>query len=105
MSDAEVIAAVTINEKMLENEEDDDTQDSTVQASKILHSEGLVETILQYFEQQGAMVTDLLFLYPLCDKAAKRIMQCKKQQDITHFLRKSSQFSQLIFFTDSSMPS
>ncbi|XP_023231971.1 jerky protein homolog-like [Centruroides sculpturatus] len=90
MSNAEIIAAVTVNEKMLENNEDVDVEDSTVQAPKISHSEGLkaVETALQYFEQQGASVMDLLFLRRLRDEAAKRRVQCRRQQDITHFFKK-----------------
>ena len=94
MSDAEIIAAVTVNEKMLKKDEDVDVEDSTVQAPKISHSEGLkaVETTLQYFEQQGASVLDLLFLRRLRDEAAKRRVQCGTQQDITHFFKKIASF-------------
>lgn len=89
MNDAEIIAAVIVNEQMPENDEDIDDEDITVQTPKISHSEGLkaVETALQYFEQQGASVMDLLFLRRLRDEAAKRRAQCEKQQDITHFFK------------------
>ncbi|GFW99598.1 hypothetical protein TNCV_3418311 [Trichonephila clavipes] len=64
----EIIAVVTINEKMPENDEAD-----TIQTPDISQSEGLkaVEIALQYFEQ-GVSVMDLVFLRHLRDEAAKR---------------------------------
>ncbi|GFV70222.1 hypothetical protein TNCV_843411 [Trichonephila clavipes] len=72
MSDVEIIAAVTYDEKMSENDEDVNFED-TVQTPKISHRGGLkaVETSLQYFELQDASVMDLLFLRHLLDEAAK----------------------------------
>ncbi|GFX57966.1 hypothetical protein TNCV_3069331 [Trichonephila clavipes] len=86
MSNAEIITAVTVDEKTLENEEDVNAK-NIVQIPKILHSERLkvVETVIQYFEQQGASVMDLLYLRRLREEAAKRRMQYGKHQNITHF--------------------
>ncbi|GFT78008.1 hypothetical protein TNCV_2820301 [Trichonephila clavipes] len=54
ISDAEIIAAVTVNEKLPENDED------IIQAPKILFSKGLkaVETTLQYFELQESALRE-----------------------------------------------
>ncbi|GFS49703.1 hypothetical protein TNCV_4344171 [Trichonephila clavipes] len=51
MSDAEIIVAATVDEKMSENDEDINVED-TVQTPKISHNEGLkaVNPTLQYFE-------------------------------------------------------
>ncbi|GFV39924.1 hypothetical protein TNCV_1808361 [Trichonephila clavipes] len=88
MPDSEIIAAVTVNEKMTENDEDVNVED-TLQTPKISRSEGLksVETTLRYFEQ-GAMITDLLFLHHLRNKATKRNVVYGRQQDIPHFFPK-----------------
>ncbi|GFW24474.1 uncharacterized protein TNCV_607151 [Trichonephila clavipes] len=55
MFDVEIIAVVTVNEKMPENEEDANVED-TVQTSKLSHSEGLkvveIGCCLQCFELQ-----------------------------------------------------
>ncbi|XP_035204403.1 complement C4-B-like [Stegodyphus dumicola] len=50
LSNAEIIAAITVNEEMSEKDEDIDIEDSTMQVPKISHSEGLkaVETTFQY---------------------------------------------------------
>ncbi|GFS47286.1 hypothetical protein TNCV_4862611 [Trichonephila clavipes] len=71
VSDAEIIAVSTIIEKMPENNEDVNVED-TIQTPKISHNERLkaVETSLQYFEQQGASVMDLLSLRCPYDEAA-----------------------------------
>ncbi|GFX33520.1 hypothetical protein TNCV_1931871 [Trichonephila clavipes] len=83
----EIITVVTIDERMVENYEDINVEE-TVQTPKISHSEGLkaVEAILQYFEQ-GASVMDLRFLY---HKAAKHRVRYGGQHDITHFFLKKS---------------
>ncbi|GFR09827.1 jerky protein homolog-like [Trichonephila clavata] len=80
MSDAEIIASVSVNDEISENDADIKVEDP-VQTPKISHSEGLkaVETTLQYFEQQGASVMDLMFLRRLRDEAAKRTVQYEKQ--------------------------
>ncbi|GFX86233.1 uncharacterized protein TNCV_2561151 [Trichonephila clavipes] len=61
MPDEETIAAVTVNKKMLENGEDINIEDAA-ETPKTSHSEGLgaVKTALQYFDQQGVSIMDLL---------------------------------------------
>ncbi|GFX76742.1 hypothetical protein TNCV_664491 [Trichonephila clavipes] len=73
MSDAEIITAVTINEKMPENDEDVNAED-TIQPFKISHREGLkaIETHLQYLILQSAPVMDLMFLRRIREEAVKR---------------------------------
>ncbi|GFV03407.1 protein GVQW3 [Trichonephila clavipes] len=68
MSDAEIIATVTVNEKMSENDED---FEDIVQTPEISQSEErkAVETFFQYFEQQSALVMDLMFLRRFHDEA------------------------------------
>ncbi|GFW31799.1 hypothetical protein TNCV_5039691 [Trichonephila clavipes] len=62
MPDAETIAAVTVNKKMQDNDENVKVEDA-LQTPRISHSETLkiVDTALQYFQQQGALMMDLLF--------------------------------------------
>ncbi|GFT93002.1 hypothetical protein TNCV_2500221 [Trichonephila clavipes] len=82
---------------MPENGEDDNVED-IVQIPKLSHSEGVkaVETILRYFEQ-GASIMDLPCLRHLREEASKRRVQCRKQQGITHFLKKNRVFAQSAF--------
>ncbi|GFU06187.1 uncharacterized protein TNCV_4764971 [Trichonephila clavipes] len=55
MSNAEITAAVMVIEKIKENGEDANVEE-TVKIPKIPHSEGqkTVETTIQYFDQEGA---------------------------------------------------
>ncbi|GFV52110.1 hypothetical protein TNCV_1093271 [Trichonephila clavipes] len=73
MFDVEIIAAVTVNEKMPENDETVNIEDSAC-TSNTSHSKRLkaVESAFQYFRQQGALVMNLLFVRHLRDEAAKR---------------------------------
>ncbi|GFS72510.1 hypothetical protein TNCV_2116471 [Trichonephila clavipes] len=72
MPDAEIIDAVTVNEKMPEINEHVSVK-NTEQTFKMSHCEELtvVETALQYFEQ-GASVIKFLFLWHLRDEETKR---------------------------------
>lgn len=72
MPDSEIIAAVTVNKKIPEN--DDDIEDSFVKVHKIWQSKGLkaVEITLQYFIQQGALVIDLCRLHNEAAKSWKQ---------------------------------
>ncbi|GFU41457.1 hypothetical protein TNCV_4586051 [Trichonephila clavipes] len=82
ISDAEIIVAVSLNEKIPGNDKGVKAVD-TVKTPKRSHREELkaVETTLQYFEQ-GASVMYLLFFRRLRDEAAKRRGQYGRQQTL-----------------------
>ncbi|GFX58633.1 hypothetical protein TNCV_418121 [Trichonephila clavipes] len=84
----EIIAAVTVNNNMLEKDEDVNVED-TLQTPKISLSERLkiVETALQYFEPQGVSIMDLMFHCRLRVEAEKHRVQYGRQ-DIMHFFKK-----------------
>ncbi|GFU95777.1 hypothetical protein TNCV_3646591, partial [Trichonephila clavipes] len=67
-----IIGAVTVNEKIPDNDEDLNIEDS-VQTPKISHSEGLkvIETAFQHFERHEPSVMDIVFLRRLRDEATK----------------------------------
>ncbi|GFX57236.1 hypothetical protein TNCV_2965151 [Trichonephila clavipes] len=95
---AKIIAVVTINEKIPENDEDINVVD-TVQTPNISHRKGLkaVKTTLQYFEQPSASVIDLLYLRRLRNKAEKCRVQYERHTHksiLLSSLQKSGQFSQ-----------
>ncbi|GFU59541.1 putative RNA-directed DNA polymerase from transposon BS [Trichonephila clavipes] len=88
MSNAICIAAVPVNEKLSESDGDVNVGD-TVQIPKTSHSERLLR------KQHGMSVIDLFFLRRLRDESVKHRVQCERQ-DITHFLKKNSQFLQTL---------
>ncbi|GFW55932.1 hypothetical protein TNCV_4390731 [Trichonephila clavipes] len=71
LSNAEIIAAVIVNEKMPEINKNINNE-NILQTPKILHSEGLkaLKTSFQHFEQD-VLVLDLLFLHCLRDEVAE----------------------------------
>ncbi|GFU20825.1 hypothetical protein TNCV_5059591 [Trichonephila clavipes] len=72
------------------SENDEVYVEDIIHTPKISLSEGLktAETELQYFEQQGASVMDLLFLRRLRDETANCRVQYGRQLGTTLFLKK-----------------
>ncbi|GFV34580.1 hypothetical protein TNCV_1448861 [Trichonephila clavipes] len=85
MFGAEIIAVVSFNDKIVENDEESLTLNISYKLLKyhiVREGQKAVETILQYFEQQAASIMDSLCLRHLRDEATT---QSTKRKTTGHF--------------------